>query len=415
MRLAATFWGCVLLSCGAQMPAFACPGHPGAIGTSRTIVVDPREHSRLGTMQYGESLPLADKEVVLTFDDGPLPPYTDRILDILASECVKATYFIVGRMARAYPDRVRRIRDEGHTIGTHSQNHPFTFHTMPLTLAEREIEDGISTTAATLGTSGQLAPFFRIPGLLRSKLVEDYLAARGLMTWSADFPADDWKHRITDKEIVRRAMQRLEAKGKGILLLHDIHPATALALPQLFAELKAGGYRIVRVVPATAERPKTASEPAEWIPLGPGKTIWPPVASMIIGLRSDQFKNPIAPFGPRAVAAAPFITQPRSVESRTGETMPPGSLWPSAPRVHAVLRTVPDLVQPDIGSLGTNLPRAGSSRSPGRGNAKAMSKAGPKQVTRLAATWRRHTATPHHRHAAVARHARSSVAQPRGQ
>src|SRR5262245_18870616 len=85
---------------------------PGALGTSRTIVVDPTEHVRLGSHQYRESLPLKDREVVLTFDDGPLPPYTTRILDLLAAECVKATFFMVGRMVRGYPQIVRRIYNE---------------------------------------------------------------------------------------------------------------------------------------------------------------------------------------------------------------------------------------------------------------------------------------------------------------
>src|SRR5437764_416608 len=115
--------------------AAECP--PGALGVSRTIVVDPNEHVRLGSMQYGESLPLNDHEVVLTFDDGPLPPYTNRILETLASECVKATFFIVGRMARAYPAMVRRVHDEGHTVANHSQNHPFTFHKMSVDHAPR--------------------------------------------------------------------------------------------------------------------------------------------------------------------------------------------------------------------------------------------------------------------------------------
>src|SRR5262245_47377182 len=109
--------------CGAAA-AEDCPGHPGAIGTSRVIVVDPTEHARIGTMQYRETLPLADKEVVLTFDDGPLPPYTNRVLETLAAECAKATFFLVGRQSRSFPDMVRRIYNEGHTIATHSQNHP---------------------------------------------------------------------------------------------------------------------------------------------------------------------------------------------------------------------------------------------------------------------------------------------------
>src|SRR3954470_17598936 len=111
---------------GSLTPALAgaCPGNPHALGTSRTIAVDPREHGRIGTMDYAETLPLADHEVVLTFDDGPIPPYTTRVLDILAAECVHATYFIVGEMAKEYPALVRRAYDEGHTIGTHSMNHP---------------------------------------------------------------------------------------------------------------------------------------------------------------------------------------------------------------------------------------------------------------------------------------------------
>ena len=141
----------------------------------------------LGSMQYRESLPLRDKEVVLTFDDGPLPPYTNRILDTLASECVKATFFMVGRMARGYPSIVRRIYNEGHTIANHSQNHPFTFHKMTVEQASTEIEDGFESLRVALGNPKAVAPFFRIPGLLRQTSVEQYLASRDVMTWSVDF------------------------------------------------------------------------------------------------------------------------------------------------------------------------------------------------------------------------------------
>src|ERR1700738_87597 len=89
----------VTLLAASPAAAAECPGNPDALGTSRTIVVDPVEHPRLGSMQYRESLPLEDHEVVLTFDDGPLPPRSTRVLEILAHECVKATYFIIGKMA----------------------------------------------------------------------------------------------------------------------------------------------------------------------------------------------------------------------------------------------------------------------------------------------------------------------------
>ena len=126
---------CCLLACViGRQPAFAaeCPGNPDALGVSRTIAVDPTEHAHLGGVQYRESLPLNDKEIVLTFDDGPLPPHSGRVLDILASECVQATFFMVGRMAQAYPQLVRRVHAEGHTIANHSQNHLLRFHKMTM-------------------------------------------------------------------------------------------------------------------------------------------------------------------------------------------------------------------------------------------------------------------------------------------
>jgi hypothetical protein len=111
----------------AGQAAANCPGHPDALGTSRVLALDPTEYVRIGRMQYPDSLALNDKEVVLTFDDGPLLPYSNQILDVLASQCVKATYFLIGEMARAFPATVRRIYEEGHTIGTHSEDHPTRF------------------------------------------------------------------------------------------------------------------------------------------------------------------------------------------------------------------------------------------------------------------------------------------------
>lgn len=241
-----------------------CPGNPNAIGTSRTIVVDPTEHPLVGGMQYRESLPLEDHEIVLTFDDGPLPPYSNRVLDILASECVKANYFMVGKMARTFPDVVRRVREAGHTIGTHSESHPLSFHKMPVERAEQEIDQGIASVASALGDGSVPAPFFRIPGLLRADGVERYLASQHLMTWSADFPADDWM-KISSAQVAARALARIDANHKGILLLHDIHERTVQALPYLLRELKRRGYRIVHVVPAAADQPKTATDPRQWI------------------------------------------------------------------------------------------------------------------------------------------------------
>src|ERR1700750_1151843 len=105
----------------AALPAAAanCP-RPDALAPSRTLVVDAKEHPLIGSMQYRETLPLNDGEVVLTFDDGPLPKYRYQILDSLAAQCVKATFFMVGQQARANPEGVRKVLAAGHTVATHT-------------------------------------------------------------------------------------------------------------------------------------------------------------------------------------------------------------------------------------------------------------------------------------------------------
>jgi len=259
------FWLISGFACGAE----PCPGNPAALGTSRIITISPSEFSRIGSLQYKQTLPLNDHEVVITFDDGPIPPYSNIILDTLAAQCVKATYFLVGEMAHSHPSIVRRIYNAGHSIGSHSQNHPFKFQRLSMDAVEHEVDDGIASIDMALGDPKALSPFFRIPGFGRTDAIDDYLASKALVTLSTDIVADDWK-RIGAREIVRRAIRRLEAKGRDILLLHDIHPATVLALPVLLKELKDRGYRVVHVVAAgdhpesIPDAPATADSVKEW-------------------------------------------------------------------------------------------------------------------------------------------------------
>ena len=307
--------------------AAECP--PGALGVARTIVVDPREHARIGAMQYNETLPLNDREVVLTFDDGPVPRHTGSVLETLASECTKATFFMVGQMANAYPAMVRRVHDEGHTIANHSQTHPFTFSRMSVPQAAAQIEGGFASLRAALGDPDAVAPFFRIPGLLRQDSVEQYLAAHGVMTWSVDVVADDWTH-INAGEIARRAVSRLEARGKGVLLLHDIHAATAAALPVILQELKARGFKIVHVVPAAPDRPKTATTPEQWAAhAAPAHGLWPRVVVTDMATSAPALTVPSpASFGvadPPGPAVVALSLAPRfdHVPPRPGEVTPP--------------------------------------------------------------------------------------------
>jgi peptidoglycan/xylan/chitin deacetylase (PgdA/CDA1 family) len=270
--------------------------------------------------------------VVLTFDDGPLPHNSDQILAILAAQCVKATFFEIGKMAQSFPEGIRKLRDAGHTIGTHTQDHPLTMNKMPIERAKAEIDDGIASVKAALGPDADksLAPFLRIPGLMRAEAVEDYLASQGIQVWSADFPADDWRH-ISSSRVYDLAIQRIEAKGKGILLLHDIQARTVAALPRILATLKARGYHIVQVVPATPERPATPTEPQEWQLHPTSENIasvrWPKVSNFVFA-GANQLAAPAFSYFDRSGAELLLSTDASTWRPGRGIPLPQQAPWP---------------------------------------------------------------------------------------
>jgi len=326
MRLSAALLLGLLTCITAPIASAAdCPGHPDALGTSRTLVIDPKAHPRIGMMNYTETLPLRDHEVVLTFDDGPLPHNSDQILEILASQCVKATFFTVGRMAQSFPEGVRKVRDAGHSVGTHTQNHPTGFDKFSIERARQEIDDGIASVTAALGDGGGLTPFFRPPGLRRSPAVEDYLASKGIQLWSADFPADDWRH-VSPSRVYELAMKRLEAKRKGILLLHDIQARTVVALPRILHEMKARGYRIVHVVPATSQQPPNKLGSAAIVLPVPAQSIFEfqekPRAALPAVAPSSHHAEQTVPAGPEANGLERLI----SADADDSRRAIPGSL-----------------------------------------------------------------------------------------
>jgi hypothetical protein len=165
---------------------------------------------------------------------------------------------------------------------------------MSIERARQEIDDGIASVKSALGDDTALAPFLRIPGLARATAVEDYLASEGIQVWSADFPADDWRH-VSPSRVYDLAINRLEDKGRGILLLHDIQARTVAALPRILAELKARGYRIVHVVPATPEQPATPTEPQQWQLHPPSENVaishWPKIPDFVFA-DSDMLAAP---------------------------------------------------------------------------------------------------------------------------
>jgi len=226
--------------------AAACNGD--ALGVSRTIRVNTVDGLRVGLIQYSETLNLRDKEVVLTFDDGPIGRNTQRVLDALAAECTKATFFAVGSMARANPEQLRSIYRAGHTVAAHSDRHPMNINRMSLARAQTEINNGFKAINEVLGSIGSAAPFFRYPGLAHSTRMNNWLATRNIGVFSADIVGDDWRG-ISSNEILRRTMRRLNQRGRGIILLHDIQSRTATMLPALLRQLKENGYQVVHIVP----------------------------------------------------------------------------------------------------------------------------------------------------------------------
>ncbi len=240
----------VVLMAATTLPALADCSDPNALGVSRTLAVDTTGTNgglRVGSIQYHGNLGLAPDEVVLTFDDGPLPGRTDKVLDALDAACVKATFFIVGRMAHAYPTLLEREDADGMTIGTHSWSHPLSLAALPYDQGAAQIDKGIAAITAILGHAP--APFFRFPGFGDDKALRAKLAAANIGMFSADVVGNDWTG-ISANQIRLDVLKGLRIHHGGIVMLHDIKKATAKMLPELLADMKAAGYRIVALVPA---------------------------------------------------------------------------------------------------------------------------------------------------------------------
>ena len=222
----------------------ACTPGPDALGVSRVAEIDTSSGPRFG-FQYTEQDILADGEVVLTFDDGPLRAYTKYVLEALQAHCTKATFFAVGRMAVADPEMVREYARFGHTVGIHTWSHANLRSASPAR-ARQEIELGFSAVQQALGKP--VAPFFRFPYLADSKGTMAHLKERNIAIFSIDVDSKDFRTR-NPESVHRKVMSDLARQRKGILLFHDIQPSTARALPALLTDLKAKGYRIVHMVP----------------------------------------------------------------------------------------------------------------------------------------------------------------------
>ena len=169
---------------------------------------------RASAKHFPSTLPLNARELVLTFDDGPWPGTTSKVLDALKAECVRATFFLLGRNAAARPQLARRALAEGHTLGHHSYSHPLLSR-MALPRAEADIDRGIAADETAIYGSRRpspATPFFRFPGFASNQALLDRLAARGIVVFGADVWASDWLSMSPEQEL-RLILSRIEHAG----------------------------------------------------------------------------------------------------------------------------------------------------------------------------------------------------------
>ena len=241
----------------------SCSGNPNALGVSRVVEVDATGGPGFGSEHFKGMDFLRPGEVVLTFDDGPWPNNTPKVLAALARHCTKAIFFPIGLHATYEPDLIKQVAAAGHTVGSHTWCHQNLAKNKGRCLIngrtqaveytfKDEIEKGISAVSRAVG--GPIAPFFRFPGLQQPPEALTYLGTRNIAIFSADFDSFDFKlHR--PEQVRASVMAKLKKQGKGIILMHDFQHSTADAIPLILDDLKAGGYKVVQMRPRTQLNP----------------------------------------------------------------------------------------------------------------------------------------------------------------
>jgi peptidoglycan/xylan/chitin deacetylase (PgdA/CDA1 family) len=228
----------------AAAPARPACTNPNALGVGRTVEIDTTGGPGFGFEHFKDLDFLRDKEVVLTFDDGPWPVNTPSVLKTLAEECTTGIFFPIGKHATYYPEILKQVYAAGHTIGSHTWSHAALVNKkLSEDQRKEEVEKGFSAVKwALAGTSP--APFFRFPALQHPPEIVTYLGTRNIAIFSCDLDSFDFKASKPEK-IIETVMRKVDKLGKGIILMHDFQKHTAEALPELLKKLKAGGYKVV--------------------------------------------------------------------------------------------------------------------------------------------------------------------------
>jgi peptidoglycan/xylan/chitin deacetylase (PgdA/CDA1 family) len=219
--------------------------NPDALGISRVVEIDTTGGPGFGFEHFKQLDFLRDKEVVLTFDDGPWPGNTPAVLKALADQCTTGIFFSIGKHATYHPEILKQVAAAGHTIGGHTWSHAnLNGKKMTEEQAKDEIEKGFSAVKWALGTAP--SPFFRFPALQHPPAMVTYLGTRNIAMFSCDIDSFDFKSK-NSQQVIDTVMNKLNRLGKGIILMHDFQKHTAEALPELLRKLKAGGYKVVKM------------------------------------------------------------------------------------------------------------------------------------------------------------------------
>jgi peptidoglycan/xylan/chitin deacetylase (PgdA/CDA1 family) len=227
--------------------------NPNALGVARVVEIDTTGGPGFGFEHFKAYDFLKDKEVVLTFDDGPWPGNTPAVLKALGDQCTKAVFFPIGKHAGWHPEILKAVVAAGHTVGSHTWSHK-DLTKLPEQEAKDELEKGIAAVSIALGNQ-PIQPFFRFPALRHPPELVKYIGERNIGIFSTDFDSFDFKLRKPE-DVVKSVMTKLQKHGKGIILMHDFQQATAKAIPEILKQLKDGGYKVVQVVGQTPTAPK---------------------------------------------------------------------------------------------------------------------------------------------------------------
>ena len=188
---------------------------------------------------------LKEGQIAITIDDGPHPTITRKILNTLAAYGVRSNFFSIGRpakLSRAELDQAERT--EGHVTGSHTMTHPDLTR-----LSVKDAQDEITQARTVVeSAAGEAVPFFRFPYGAHNSVLDAFVKDQKLTSFLWNMDSEDWK-RPDPSDLLDNEIAQLDRARGGIILMHDIHEQTAIALPHLLDELRHRGWTTVVFIP----------------------------------------------------------------------------------------------------------------------------------------------------------------------